>query len=578
MTPGTIFVSVSFWGIKAGTSYVVVNPEITIDKQDETGDLYFKSSGIAGIGSEYQLKNVTVTVTSGGANVYQKTYYTSTVNFNANDYIWYKNIKVKFVYNYSYGDDELRAEGEATYNVPSFSTEAKNNAICMFDASSGLSLAVRTINIPASVKNIYFLGSEGSNIAYLDIVAQSRSTPLKVYFKNFNYLFKTNGIYVDFRSDFTINVTGNCSIMPKTLDTEGEYGIYARNLTIEGTGKLSVAAGKRESSGVYELTNGYAGINANNLTVLVKELYVKGGTGGDAPNASGTRYSNELRGQDANPGGRGGYAIWISNNFKVMSSCKKITMEGGNGGHGGNGANGLAATADFAAGGRGGNGGDGGLSGGAFHQNVSQSELYFSSSTTKVITEGMSGNGGRGGNGGNGGRGGKGGNGGRGGDGRIGGRGGNGGNGGNGLDDTSYAAKPSSGGDGGSGGHGGYSDYSGKYERPGNGGNGGNANGQCNVALGQIGHHVRGGAAGAGAHKDDADSQLGGQVEQLRQRPCKEGHQGELRNAANDHVFRAAEHHLEVLRLQGKTHAEHDDAQQGVDPCGLYHAEGAGEQ
>lgn len=503
VTPGTIFVSASFWGINAGTSYVVVNPEITIDKQDETGDLYFKSSGIEGIGSEYQLKNVTVAVTSGGANVYQKTYYTSTVNFNANDYIWYKNIKVKFVYNYSYGDDELRAESEATYNVPSFSTEANNNAICMFDASSGLSLAVRMINIPASVKNIYFLGSEGSNIAYLDIVAQSRSTPLKVYFKNFNYLFKTNGIYVDFRSDFTINVTGNCSIMPKTLDTEGEYGIYARNLTIEGTGKLSVAAGKRESSGVYELTNGYAGINANNLTVLVKELYVKGGTGGDAPNASGTRYSNELRGQDANPGGRGGYAIWISNNFKVMSSCKKITMEGGNGGHGGNGANGLAATADFAAGGRGGNGGDGGLSGGAFHQNVSQSELYFSSSTTKVITEGMSGNGGRGGNGGNGGRGGKGGNGGRGGDGRIGGRGGNGGNGGNGLDDTSSAAKPSSGGDGGNGGHGGYSDYSGKYEHPGNGGSGGNGGDPGGVGGGlnggNGGYGYNGGAGGNGS-------------------------------------------------------------------------------
>ena len=110
------------------------------------------------------------------------------------------------------------------------------------------------------------------------------------------------------------------------------------------------------------------------------------------------------------------------------------------------------------------------------------------------------------------------------------------------------------------------------------GGNGSHTNGQCNVALGQIGHHVRGGAAGAGTHKDDADGQLGGQVEQLRQRPCKEGHQGELRNAANDHILRAAEHHLEVLRLQGETHAEHDDAQQGVDPCGLYHAEGAGEQ
>ena len=504
-TPETITVSIDFWGIRAQVFYVVDDPEITIDKQDETGDLYFKSSGIKGIGSEYQLKNVTVTVTSNGANVYQKTYYTSTVNFNANDYIWYKKINVKFIYNYSHEDDELRAEGEATYNVPSFTADIKDN-ICLYDASSMTSIETRTIKIPANIKSIYFLSKEETKVTYLDIVAQSRSTPLKVCFKNFNYQFKTNGIYVDFWSDFTINVTGNCSIMPRTLDTEGEYGIYARNLTIEGTGKLSVAAGKRESSGVYALTNGYAGINANNLTVLVKELYVKGGTGGDAPNATGTQYADSLRGRAGNSGGNGGDAIWLTNNFKVMSSCKKITMEGGNGGHGGNGANGLAATADFAAGGRGGNGGDGGLSGGAFHQNVSQSELYFSSSTTKVVAKGRSGNGGRGGNGGNGGRGGKGGNGGRGGDGYIGGRGGNGGNGGNGLDDTSTAAKPSSGGDGGNGGHGGYSDYSGRYERPGNGGSGGNGGdpggvgGGLNGGNGGYGYNGGSGGNGSSSH------------------------------------------------------------------------------
>ena len=110
------------------------------------------------------------------------------------------------------------------------------------------------------------------------------------------------------------------------------------------------------------------------------------------------------------------------------------------------------------------------------------------------------------------------------------------------------------------------------------GGNCGHANGQCNVALGKVGHHVRGGAAGAGTHKDDADSQLGGQVEHHGQHPCQEGHEGELCHAAYDDVLRAAEHHLEIIGLQGQAHAEHDDAQQGVDPCGLYHAEGAGEQ
>ena len=67
-------------------------------------------------------------------------------------------------------------------------------------------------------------------------------------------------------------------------------------------------------------------------------------------------------------------------------------------------------------------------------------------------------------------------------------------------------------------------------------------------------------------------------MEHLGQRPCQKGHQGELCNAADDDVLRAAEHHLEVLRLQGEAHAEHDDAQQGVDPCGLDHAEGAREE
>ena len=506
--PDRIIVTIYFWGIEAGASYVVVPPEIVIDVSDETGDLYFNSVGCENVDPEWQFESVTVIVIGTGATIYQETYFSSTISFNASDYIWYKNIRVKFIYNYSYEGNEFSIEGIADYYVVSSSIETENidygnNSIYMIEAYSWMPSMAQTIRIPASVKSIYFLGTSGYNFQYLDISAQPRDTALKVNFNNFNYYFKSNGIYADFSSAFTINVTGNCSIMPRTLDIEGEYGIYARNLTIEGTGKLSVAAGKRESSGVYAQTNGYAGINANNLTVFVKELYVKGGTGGDAPNASGTMYFNELRGQDANPGGRGGNAIWISNNFKVMSSCEKITMEGGNGGNGGNGANGLAATADFATGGRGGNGGDGGLSGGAFHQNDSQSELYFSSSTTKVITEGISGNGGLGGNGGDGGRGGKGGNGGRGGDGYVGGLGGNGGNGGNGLDDTSFAAKPSNGGDGGNGGHGGYSDYSGKYERPGNGGSGGNGGDPGGVGGGlnggNGGYGYKGGRGGNGS-------------------------------------------------------------------------------
>ena len=42
-------------------------------------------------------------------------------------------------------------------------------------------------------------------------------------------------------------------------------------------------------------------------------------------------------------------------------------------------------------------------------------------------------------------------------------------------------------------------------------------------------------------------------------------------NAAHDHILRTAEHHLEVLRLQGKAHAEHHDAQQVIDPVSYTH-------
>ena len=115
-------------------------------------------------------------------------------------------------------------------------------------------------------------------------------------------------------------------------------------------------------------------------------------------------------------------------------------------------------------------------------------------------------------------------------------------------------------------------------ERSQHGGNSGHANGQCNVALGKVGHHVGRGAAGAGANQDHANGQLGGQVEHHGQHPCQEGHEGELCHAAYDDVLRAAEHHLEVIGLQRQAHAEHHDAQQGVHPAGFDHAERAGEE
>src|SRR5699024_5832824 len=96
------------------------------------------------------------------------------------------------------------------------------------------------------------------------------------------------------------------------------------------------------------------------------------------------------------------------------------------------------------------------------------------------------------------------------------------------------------------------------------GGAGGHANAQGNVALSQEGHHVGGGAAGAGAHQHHANSQLGGQVEQLDEQERQEGHNRELGHAADQNVLWAGEHHLEVIQLEGQAHAEHNHHQQVV--------------
>ena len=78
------------------------------------------------------------------------------------------------------------------------------------------------------------------------------------------------------------------------------------------------------------------------------------------------------------------------------------------------------------------------------------------------------------------------------------------------------------------------------------GGHRGHAHGQGNIALGEVGHNVGGGAAGAGSHQDDADCQLRRQPEEFSQQKCQQGHQGELCDGADDHVLGTGKYHLEV--------------------------------
>ena len=492
---GVITVSVHYWGITAQISYVVEEPQIDLSVSDTDGKVIFNAAA-ADVGSAYLLKSVTLSLYANGAKVAEQKYYSSAVKFNADDYIWNKNLTLKAEYVYTYGDETLTIEDQTSYNVAcgkiNDTVSFGSNAVYLLDGTSFSGSMTKTVTIPSTVKSVYFLGKNNLTVRYLDIKIQDRSSELNLFMKDFNYIFKTYGIYSD-TSTIRLGITGSCSIKPETEKTVGRYGIYARNLEIYGSGKLGVTSGKRESADTYDLLTGYAGICANNLTVKVNELFVRGGAGGDAINAVGTQYADDLRGKNGELGGLGGYAIWLTTDLVVTSPCQKITMKGGDGGDGGNGADGLNATKNAVKGGRGGNGGDGGDPGASYYRNVAQSTLYFAPNVTVVEETGIAGNGGKGGNGGSGGRGGKGGNGGSGGSGYIGGLGGNGGAGGKGLDDTSTSAKSTDGGDGGNGGKGGYSYSTGLYEKPGNGANGGDGG-----DPGKFGGGMRGGKGGYG--------------------------------------------------------------------------------
>ena len=114
----------------------------------------------------------------------------------------------------------------------------------------------------------------------------------------------------------------------------------------------------------------------------------------------------------------------------------------------------------------------------------------------------------------------------------------------------------------------------GRQKRRKNRGNRGHAHGQRHVALREVGHHVRGCAAGAGSHQDDANGQLRGKPEHLCQSEGQKGHHRKLSNTSDNYILRPAEHHLKILRLQGKSHTEHNHAQQRVDIAGLQKAYG----
>lgn len=490
-----------YWGIEEIRRMTIQAPIIEAEFLVDGEAIHFKTHAInysnnAGFEFKYQTLNLI-----GASDFGIKKYTTQSISLDLTNYGWLERLEVIVTYYFANQDKNFEVKRTIVKSISNFDIEsniyldglnvAKINATNVTSSTLDVN---KTITIPASIEIIYFEGRVNKNIKGLDIDILNRTKPLKIYFKDFMYYYKSEGLYNPTRNRLTVNASGSCSIQPKTGLQNGAYGIYSPYLTIEGDGSLYVEASKQVGvTGNSLPREGVDGICCNHITISIRELCAVGGAGGDAGKATGNEYADDLSGKSGNLGGAGGYGLWGAGTITVTSECQVLTLIGGQGGHGGDGANGSDGTGKGIDGGRGGHGGDGGAGGFGFHNNLSDSYTNIASTVACTISYGKHGNGGKGGNGGNGGTGANGGHGGNGGDGEIGGQGGNGGNGGHGANDTSTSAKASHGGDGGNGGHGGYSDSTQSYVKPGDGGNGGDGGNP-----GAIGDGKNGGNGGIG--------------------------------------------------------------------------------
>ncbi len=339
-----------------------------------------------------------------------------------------------------------------------------------------------SITVDSDVDEVRVKGSgAGTVTTYFNIM--SRSAPLTIVLDNASIQSGSGSSIIDTRVNLTLESIGSSTLKGGV----GSTAIKAGQLTIAGSGSLSIYGGDGSSSG----SSGSNAIDCSSLTFNTTgstSIYggngAKGTDGAPGPSVSGywsARTSGNEYDYKANYGGDGGngYSGGNGGNGAYAVKASSITVKsgnvklvggnggaGGNGGNGGSGGHGQGGFSDYDSkvihSGDGGNGGNGGAGGNGGNGSVAASCSVSGSASL------ISGNGGKGGNGGNGGSGGTGGSGedrtehlwwsglasyvnARGGDGGDGGYGGAGGNGGNG----SVAGTAGSGGHGGGAGSGG---------------------------------------------------------------------------------------------------------------------------
>ena len=339
------------------------------------------------------------------------------------------------VYNYINETPQLKCGGKVIVDWSSCSNGNQNYISAVNSTGTRYGGGNNNFDIAYGVTEVFFVGNPKS--IYTDVYIYTVSYPvdstLTIHMKDINFSSGSgiiNSWYGDSSQDVGMYLTINClGTNTITATSSGATAILNhKNLTITGSGSLSVTGGKGTDATVTggNGSKGGTAIIVDNLTVnMAGTLNVTGGKGGNGYKGANSTVQGETgwcrtlvwegkagtggqggTGGKGGDGGNGGDAM-IGTLYVKSGTCSFVGGKGGDGAQGGKGGKGGTGGGNTAWGtgtGDGGKGGTGGKGGDAGHGGYNNS-LTYSVSNTAILTvtsgnNGTVGNGGTGGDGG----------------------------------------------------------------------------------------------------------------------------------------------------------------------------------
>lgn len=222
-----------------------------------------------------------------------------------------------------------KADRYSSSSHANVSNETYSSEYCVVNCSDINLVAVRTLTIKSSVKEIAFVGNYDDYVISKKILVESRSEPLIIHIKELNWGSYFGDILIDATAcpELTLNCVGENRLHGGIILGEvDEYlaVIKCRNLTITGD-SLTVVG----SPAVWGYNGGIGicgvGIDEDGETVTINwirieidYLYVEGGNGGDGDNES-----------DRPNGGDGGTGIFYFIIIIAEHPGQTVTFMGG---------------------------------------------------------------------------------------------------------------------------------------------------------------------------------------------------------------------------------------------------------